>query len=66
MSGHVMKISPRGNVLEVSHEREMGLPLGRQDKTKQNKKSVSNITNTKCMFNVIKKQGRSLVGCSRK
>lgn len=34
LPGHVRSL-PRGNILEVSHEREIGLPLDREDKTKK-------------------------------
>ena len=52
---------PRGNILEVSHEREIGLPLDREDKTKKDHSKQQKI---KCMVQ-IRVQVGALSGSTR-
>ena len=54
MSGRL----PRGNILEVSHEREIGLSLDREDKTK--KGTFQRAENQ--MYGADQSTGRCLVG----
>lgn len=57
MSGRL----PRGNILEVSHEREIGLSLDREDKTKKEHSKEQKI---KCMAQ-IRVQVGVLLGSTR-
>lgn len=62
--GDARKSLPRKNILEVSHEREIGLPLDRKHNTNK-QKNVPNSMKIKC-YQATRFQGRCFVGSSRR